>query len=342
MTPLPWILLSLAVLFAFTPRWTRPDLYFAVTVQPDFAFTPQAQRILRGYWLRVALHTLIALGLASLIGLGKVLAVLVGIGWQIIGTGWAVACAHRATAKYSTAASPMREAMLSLRSRHLPGGWALALGPLALLAVTAVHVRISWDRLPQRIPVHWGLSGPNQWIDRTPPNVFGFLSVLASVCGVFLVISYGIVRWSRRVSSSGERARGESLFRQVIVCVLISLQYVVVVPVVLPTFLLGRLAVWPLPALTFVAIVATLITLIRVGQGGSRTVARAEFQPPIGDHTPDAAWKWGLIYYNPDDPALLVESRFGLGYTLNFGNGWSWVLMTVLLIPSILGIAFRR
>jgi uncharacterized membrane protein len=328
-------------MYAFTPRWTRPDLYFAVTVELEFAFTKQGQRILRRYWLEVALHTLIALGLTNLIGLEKGLAILVGIGWQIIGTSWAIAHAHRATAKYRAAPSPMREATLSVRSLRLPGGWAPALGPLALLAVTAIRVGMAWDQLPLRIPVHWGLSGADRWVDRTPLNVFGFLSILAASCAGFLLISYGILRWSRRVSVSGERGRSESLFRQGVLCVLIGSQYVVVVPVVLPTFWLGG-PVWPWLALTFVVIVAALITLIRVGQGGSRTVDQAEFRPPIGDHTPDATWKWGLIYYNPADPALVVEKRFGLGYTLNFGNKWSWVLMMVLLIPSILGIAFRR
>ena len=34
----------------------------------------------------------------------------------------------------------------------------------------------------------------------------------------------------------------------------------------------------------------------------------------------DACWKWGLFYYNPDDPAMFVEKRFGVGYTVNFAN----------------------
>jgi uncharacterized membrane protein len=52
----------------------------------------------------------------------------------------------------------------------------------------------------------------------------------------------------------------------------------------------------------------------------------------FGDHTPDACWKWGLIYYNPDDPALIVETRAGTsGCDLNFGNKWSWVVAAVIL-----------
>jgi uncharacterized membrane protein len=62
---------------------------------------------------------------------------------------------------------------------------------------------------------------------------------------------------------------------------------------------------------------------------------RKEAKPGSGaDQTPDSAWKLGVLYYNPEDPALLVERRFGVGYMLNFGNKLSWLLMAlILLIP---------
>jgi Family of unknown function (DUF5808) len=54
-----------------------------------------------------------------------------------------------------------------------------------------------------------------------------------------------------------------------------------------------------------------------------------------GQRPPDAAWK-GSLYSNPNDPALLVPKRFGIGYTLNFGNPWSWaVLAFVLLMVAV-------
>jgi hypothetical protein len=54
-----------------------------------------------------------------------------------------------------------------------------------------------------------------------------------------------------------------------------------------------------------------------------------------GQRPPDAAWK-GSFYSNPNDPALLVPKRFGIGYTLNFGNRWSWaVLVFVLLMVAV-------
>ncbi len=45
-------------------------------------------------------------------------------------------------------------------------------------------------------------------------------------------------------------------------------------------------------------------------------------------------WQGVIFYKNPKDPRLFVRKRSGLGYTLNFGNRWSWVV-TALFIPLI-------
>jgi len=341
MTPLPWIILGLAVLFALTPKWTRPDLYFAVTVQTDFAFTPEARRILRQYWLEVALHTIIALGLASLVGLNTGRAVPVALVWEIIGFSWAIARAHRAASKYQSAPDPVREVMLSARPRKLPGGWLLALGPFVILAASSIYAAVAWDRLPARIAVHWGVRGADRWVDKTPLNVAGLLALSASACVGFLLLSYGTLHWSRRISVTGERAQSESLFRNGALWLMLVLQYMVVVPVVILAFWPETPAVWLWPMLTIAVIGIGLLMLIRMGQGGSRVAQAVGHGRPIGDHTPDSAWKWGQFYYNPSDPALIVEKRFGLGYTLNFGNRWSWVLITVLLLPAVFAVALR-
>jgi uncharacterized membrane protein len=341
MTPFPWIFLVLALLLAWAPKWTRPDLYFAVTVETDFPSTPQARRILHRYWLEIALHTLIAWCLASLVGTGKPWVPLVAIGWLMVGSGWAIARAHRATAQYAAVPYPVREAKLSAQPETMPGGWRLAIGPLIFLAAAAVYAQVFWDDLPQGIAVHWGLHGADRWVERTPRNVFRFLAMLAVLCGTCTLLAYGTLRWSRTISVSGERARGELRFRRGTVWLLLGVQYLVVIPVVALAFWPGTTAAWVWPIVGMAVIVGAVGALIRMGQGGSRMVDPAEQQPPVGDHTPDAAWKWGLIYYNPDDPALIVEKRIGVGYTFNFANRWSWALMAVILLPVVLATMLR-
>jgi uncharacterized membrane protein len=50
----------------------------------------------------------------------------------------------------------------------------------------------------------------------------------------------------------------------------------------------------------------------------------------------DRHWKAGLVYHNPDDPAVWIEKRFGFGYTLNFArSGAWWFLAAVVGLPLL-------
>ncbi len=51
----------------------------------------------------------------------------------------------------------------------------------------------------------------------------------------------------------------------------------------------------------------------------------------------DRYWYGGFFYNNPDDPAVFVPKRFGLGWTVNFGNPRGKLLLIgTLLLPLVL------
>jgi uncharacterized membrane protein len=50
-------------------------------------------------------------------------------------------------------------------------------------------------------------------------------------------------------------------------------------------------------------------------------------------------WKWGIIYYNPQDPGLFVEKRNGLGRTLNFGNKYALIFLVLTFV--VIGLIAR-
>ena len=73
---------------------------------------------------------------------------------------------------------------------------------------------------------------------------------------------------------------------------------------------------------------------VKVGQSGTRIPVEAqdinqEGQMDIDD---DRYWKLGLIYVNKDDPSILVEKRFGIGWTVNMGHRVSWIGLIVFFI----------
>jgi uncharacterized membrane protein len=82
---------------------------------------------------------------------------------------------------------------------------------------------------------------------------------------------------------------------------------------------------------------AMFIWTVWMGQGGQRSLDQAGATRP-GDATPDAAWKGGVIYYNPADPALFVEKRMGLGWTLNFANRRAWIFLAILGVIVLISV----
>ena len=50
-------------------------------------------------------------------------------------------------------------------------------------------------------------------------------------------------------------------------------------------------------------------------------------------------WKWGIFYVNRDDPKIFVPKRYGIGYTLNFGNRWSWAAVAMILVAIALPLS---
>jgi len=95
------------------------------------------------------------------------------------------------------------------------------------------------------------------------------------------------------------------------------------------------------------------VITLRYGQGGWRWAVRQGLVDKNqvaaildGDGMQDDRWKLGMFYFNPSDPSILVERRFGVGWTLNLGNIWAIVLIFfgivgVCLLPSLLSVVLR-
>lgn len=46
----------------------------------------------------------------------------------------------------------------------------------------------------------------------------------------------------------------------------------------------------------------------------------------------EKSWILGLIYFNRTNPSLIVSRRTGVGYTLNFGSPYSWIILVILFV----------
>ena len=160
---------------------------------------------------------------------------------------------------------------------------------------------------------------------------------------MMLTMAVSLARGTRQIAVDGLAAAAEQRFRRMNVLVLVLSGYAMAFLLSTATLestrafgdtLSGRVWFVLLPVQLFYFGVA--FWMFRVGQGGQRAVAPAARQEVHGDATPDHAWKaGGLFYVNPHDPAIWVENRVGLGYTLNIGNPRAWLLIGMMLAPVI-------
>ena len=227
--------------------------------------------------------------------------------------------------------SDVRVASLVTRDTSLPGGALFAAGPFAILLATALLLYTYRADLPD---------GPDT------ANPFGQLAFGAIFVTMMLTMAVTMARRSRQIAVDGPAAAAEQRFRRVNVLGLVLTGYAVAIVLSaiaaesIPAFgdtLSGRTWILLLPLMLFGF--GLNYWMFRVGQGGHRAVAPAARREVHGDATPDHAWKVGGLYYvNPHDPAMWVENRFGLGYTLNFGNWRAWLLIIgMMLFPMFAG-----
>src|SRR5699024_10344054 len=87
-------------------------------------------------------------------------------------------------------------------------------------------------------------------------------------------------------------------------------------------------------------LIAAIILSIQTGQGGSRINVGETNDGQHIDRDDDQYWKLGQFYFNKNDPALFLEKRFGVGWTLNFGRPVAWlsflgIIALAIIIPFL-------
>ena len=348
------MLVTIAVMYWLMPALTRRDLLFGVTVPANARETPLGQSIIRRFRLAVlALAALSGLALAVL-ALGAPDAWWEG-GWAallILGPlvllslpyFWAYRASRRLRQVAEASGMPPvgePEPVAELRPRRysdvIPLFWEAL--PLALIAATALYLATTYATAPAIIPTHFDAAGkPNAYSSKTIGSYF--LLVWFQLGLYALLTAFGVLL----VRAKTQAGRASARFRQVWIRYLFGMK-------VLLLLLLGGIAAsiaqaantgsaesiwWVLPAsLVFVAIIliAAIILAVRTGQGGARLGNPAE---TASDRMDDRYWKAGAIYFNPQDPSIFVERRFGVGWTINFGNSKAVIVLVAILAAVLL------
>ena len=310
------------VLLSISPVFRRRDMLFGVHVPPEWNDSVDARRIILRYRLLIALSVLIeiVLGANGYLPAGAILLTL--------GAAAAFALARRATRPWSVVQPSVRSAALTPDTPVSPATALAGILPLLLLAVAALWMQRHWNQIPDRFPVHYDIHGnPNRWAHRTWRGVFGPVLIGIPTVLLMLTLAWGLARRSPRGS---DHAAG---FRRNNLRALIGIGWAV--SVLFCWITLSPLVHFKGSTLIGLWVVAVVIGLVIWTVKGAMNMDAA-------DNTPDEAWKWGMIYYNPSDPAFVVQKRFGIGYTINLGNRMSWAPAALLVIILVVTFAMVK
>jgi uncharacterized membrane protein len=347
-----FILLSTGVFSLMIPSLTRRDLLFGVTVSPNARASAAGRRIIAGYRIAVGLLTFVLL--AALVAV--VIAVpdaWIASPWLAIGLITAIFIeaipylfAYRASARLRApagslsleASSPAAELRPRQYSDYVPLFWELL--PVAIIAGTVAYLASQYASAPAVIPTHFdGAGNPDRYAAKSIGSYFALVWTQLGVAALITGLSILVVRSKAAPGLAERRFRVAWLralfgFKTLIVALLGFLAVMTAWAATTGKGPSSLVIIVPL-AVVGVIIVGVVVLAVRTGQGGARLGPSTE---TATDRIDDRYWFLGAIYHNRNDPAILVERRFGVGWTLNVANPWAIVTLIMLIAFVILAV----
>lgn len=234
-----------------------------------------------------------------------------------------------------------------LPSPHLV--WGLNVAAFLLPVPYVLAVAAVWDTIPAVVPTHWNAQGQaDAWADKSITTVFlptiimVFLSVILAGVNALMLHTELHPRTHKGVAGvlrNHAMMRYSALFVAIVIVMLVGaigfLQVVSVVPG------LEHFMPWVLPIVLVSSLggaVAMLVASIIVVRRIDQAMLEAGIGGATADGTPDNddhLYKWGLFYYNPDDPAVLVDKRFGVGLDFNYARWQAKVAVIGLVLITV-------
>jgi uncharacterized membrane protein len=229
-----------------------------------------------------------------------------------------------------------------LRTDPLRFPWLWLAPALIVTVATAVIGAILYPSMPEVLAMHYGAKGvPNRFAAKSIGTAFSLVFVQIGVTALLAGIAAAIIfrsradidpahpvssaRWHRRYMSLGAKA-------------LLGLVAMVDLGMLGSSVLMwtGTVTSWA-PLVVVLPILAAVLVAVVVLARNNRERDEGEKDTGLTHRDDDRYWRGGLFYVNRKDPALVVARRFGVGWTLNFGNpGTAMLLVGVVALIAVL------
>ena len=350
-------------IFIMFPRITRKGLFFGVYVGEEFAESDGARTVMRS-WDRscgIVMASALVVGLIGTAAGNAVAGNLTGTVVLLLGcTGLFFRTYSKVKGMPLPDVAPQAEKATATLRVGNPKGETFAKISLVICLVvalaTVIYAVLKYPSMGDRMPTLWSLIGGAEG-----STEISYLTVLyvpswnlvVSPLYALLALMVSTAKRSLREGPGSRSAEAQDAFRgmtanvfsggALLVSALLTMFSVQVVHIALgDASSLGAEMLWPMGAIILGGLVSLFVMIRRFGQGGSRLEKGPSEGALTGGLADNTHWVGGVGYFNRDDPSLMVENRFGIGYTMNWGNRTSVVftLLSLGLILSLIVLGF--
>jgi len=334
----------------FMPRLVREDILFGVRIPQDRVNSPSAVRLRKlysRYYLAFSIPVSVFMAW-QIFETGNILLFSLGFFVLLLGQGilyvWIHKKARRLKESEKWLDGKIQSTVVDTSFRKNAGSvsaWWYLVPLFIVLANTAFSIW-KYPSLGSILPVHFNAAGEaDRWVDKSFLNVF-LLPLTQFVLTALMFFVHWVIGASKQELNPADPEGSVSRalrFRRTWSVYLVFLN----------TFLLLMTSFFHWKAMGFIRASSSLSMGLTVawtvllfgsllyltfalGQGGSRIRSGSGADTGRINRDDDRFWKWGMFYYNPDDPAMFVEKRFGIGWTNNFANPKANLLLIVLIL----------
>lgn len=224
---------------------------------------------------------------------------------------------------------------------------AISYGASLLLIIgVSLFLFINYDKIADKIIMHTDFEGNiTDMRDKTYLNVFYPSLISAPMLLMFYLLNLMVIKVRPRISkenpekslANNQKAKKAWTYYLGLNAFVMTLLFEIGV-----NFLALKNNSIPLYVLTIITIILSIVGVIylgiKVGTDGSRLDKMEDFS----FEEDDKYWILGSMFYsNPDDPALFVAKRIGVGYTINIGRPMGKVILILtfaILIFSLVSM----
>jgi uncharacterized membrane protein len=234
---------------------------------------------------------------------------------------------------------------LSARAKDEMLPWYVFLVPI-LITVGVIGYTISqYNLLPDQIPTHWGINGEaDAFTEKTPVSAISSPLMLLVMQAMFLAIIVSTKKSGIKLSATAtDASRLRQLTLRKYTSWLLFLTSILLTGMfsffqlrtIHPDIVDGKIVMAVPIIFLIITLGSTIAFALKVGRSDKQSMGEAT--AGITDFDDDRHWVGGLFYVNKSDPSIFVEKRFGVGWTINFGNPIGYF---IILIPLALIILF--